>query len=34
LRFGDRNWIRIEGIRGLVTFSPKYGVSLAAGIVR
>jgi hypothetical protein len=33
LRFGDRKWIRIEGTKGLVTFSPSYGVSIAVGIV-
>jgi hypothetical protein len=34
LRFGDRKWIRIEGIRGLADFSPSYGLSLAVGLVR
>lgn len=34
LRIGDRRWIRIEGIKGLETFSPAYGLSVGVGVLR
>ncbi|MDP9177943.1 MAG: hypothetical protein M3O61_09715 [Gemmatimonadota bacterium] len=34
LRFGDRTWIRLEGVKGMETFSPAYGLSLAVGTLR
>jgi len=34
LRIGDRTWIRIEGIKGLETFSPAYGLSVGVGTLR
>ncbi len=34
VRFGNRKWIRLEGVKGYSTFSPSTGIILAAGIVR
>jgi len=34
LRFGSRTWIRIEGVKGLETFSPSYGASVTVGATR
>jgi hypothetical protein len=34
LRIGGRTWISLEGIKGLETFSPAYGLSLGVGILR
>jgi hypothetical protein len=33
-RIGGRTWICLEGIKGLETFSPAYGVSLGVGMLR
>jgi len=34
LRFGDREWIRLEGVKGLTAFSPSGGILITAGFVR
>lgn len=34
VRVGDRNWIRIEAVTGLTTFSPSRGILFTAGLVR
>jgi hypothetical protein len=34
LRVGDRTWVRLEGIKGMETFSPSYGLSIAVGTLR
>jgi hypothetical protein len=34
LRIGDKRWLRIEGIKGLTTFSPSGGILVTAGLVR
>jgi hypothetical protein len=34
LRIGGRTWISLEGLKGLETFSPAYGLSLGVGILR
>lgn len=34
LRVGGRRWISLEGIKGLETFSPRYGMSLGFGMLR
>ncbi len=34
VRFGRREWIRVEGIKGYSTFSPSAGILITAGIVR
>lgn len=33
-RIGGRNWVSIEGIKGLETFSPAYGLSIGVGTLR
>jgi hypothetical protein len=34
LRLGDRRWVRAELVKGYETFSPSFGVIVAAGFVR
>lgn len=34
LRIGDKRWVRIEGVKGLTTFSPSGGILVTAGLVR
>jgi len=34
VNIGGRTWLRVEGIKGLETFSPKYGLSLGVGTLR
>jgi hypothetical protein len=34
LRFGHRTWIRVEAIKGLTTFSPSHGFTVAVGMRR
>lgn len=33
-RMGSRTWISLEGIKGLETYSPAYGVSIGVGMLR
>ncbi len=33
LRLGNRRWLRVEGVKGLTTFSPSAGILLTAGLV-
>lgn len=34
IRFGRRQWVRVEGVKGFSRFSPSAGILLTAGIVR
>ena len=34
IRFGNPRWFRLEGVKGLTTFSPSGGILLTAGFVR
>lgn len=34
VRFGNQAWLRIEGVKGLTTFSPSGGILVTAGLVR
>lgn len=34
VRFGKQFWLRVEGVKGLTTFSPSGGILVTAGLVR
>ncbi|HUQ46901.1 MAG TPA: hypothetical protein VM053_01510 [Gemmatimonadaceae bacterium] len=34
IRFGNQLWLRVEGVKGLTTFSPSGGILVTAGLVR